>query len=87
VEHLRHQRDGQVRATPLRDAEVEEYPAQDEEGDRVLLPLERAAEDVAPPDFEQRQQGGADEKNRRGGARTRSWNALQAAYAFSSVTT
>ena len=54
------QRDVEVRATPLRDAEVEEYPAQDEEGDRVLLPLERAAEHVAPHHLEQREQRGAE---------------------------
>ena len=67
VEQLRDQRDGEVRFTPLRDAEVEEHAAEDEEGDRVRLPLERAAEDVAPPDLEQREQGGADEQHRRDG--------------------
>ena len=67
VEQLRDQRDGEVCLTPLRDAEVEEHPAEDEEGDRVLLPLERQSQDVAPPDLEQREQRRADEQNRRGG--------------------
>ncbi len=52
----------------LRDAEVEEHPAQDEERDRVLLPLEGVAEDVAAHHLEQREQRHA-EQERGGGLR------------------
>src|SRR5919201_1174284 len=59
--------DDEVRAFPLRDAEVEKDRAQDEIGDRVLLPFIGDAEHVAPHDLEQREERAAQKQQRCGG--------------------
>jgi len=64
LQDAEQQVDVEMRAVALRNAEVQEYRAQDEQRDGILLPFIRHAEHVSPHHFEQREQRAAEQHQR-----------------------